>query len=67
MIADKYVDQVKECQEEEESKLGYFAWHAEAEKRMQAGEEQVLCTLCQRWKWQDELCKIAVVADEETE
>jgi hypothetical protein len=61
LIVDKFVDRVKECQEG--SKLSYLECHADAERRMEAGEDQIFCTLCQRWKWQHELCKIAEVQE----
>ena len=40
-------------------KLSYMAAHADANKRMKQGQSQVFCRVCQRWKWQDELCDIA--------
>ena len=41
--------------------LSYAAAHAKAERCSAAGEEQRLCTLCNRWRWPDEmsLCSIA--------
>jgi hypothetical protein len=49
--------QIAECQTH---KMPYMAAHADAHKRMKKGERQVYCTTCQRWKWQHELCSIAV-------
>lgn len=30
----------------------YIGWHAEAEKRMAAGEKQLWCKHCQCWIWE---------------
>lgn len=38
--------------------LGYWAWHEDAEKRMKAGEKQVRCCICCKWKWSVERCNL---------
>ena len=35
-------------------KLGYLAWHADAERRMEAGEKQHYCRRCRRYYWKHE-------------
>lgn len=35
-------------------KLGYIAWHADAERRMKAGEKQRYCRACRLYLWQYE-------------
>lgn len=35
-------------------RLGYIGAHAEAERRLKRGEEQVWCPRCERWPWPDE-------------
>lgn len=48
--------QIANCQT---PKMSYQAAHTDARVRMKKGERQVYCTVCQRWKWQHELCEIA--------
>ena len=38
----------------------YLAWHEKAERFAEAGEVQMLCALCNRWKWPDEHCEMFV-------
>ena len=38
----------------------YLAWHEKAEKFAEAGEGQMLCALCERWKWPDEHSEMCV-------
>lgn len=33
--------------------LPYLEWHADAERRTAAGEEQTYCQTCERWTWPD--------------
>ena len=53
--------QVKTCRASMLFKRGYSQWYAEAERRMDEGQEQVFCRLCRRWQWPDELCKMSRV------
>ena len=36
----------------------YLAWHEKSDRLAEAGETQSLCTVCERWKWQDERCTL---------
>lgn len=36
-----------------EDALGYLAWHRDAERRHRAGQRQVYCTACRKWRWPD--------------
>ena len=38
----------------------YLSWHEKAERFAEAGEVQMLCALCNRWKWPDEHCEMFV-------
>ncbi len=38
----------------------YLAWHEKAERFAEAGEVQMLCALCERWKWPDEHCEMFI-------
>lgn len=40
--------------------LTYLDAYEKAERLMKAGKRQVFCKTCQRWKWPDELCELAV-------
>jgi hypothetical protein len=31
--------------------LGLLAWHWDADRRVKAGERQVFCKVCERWRW----------------
>ena len=31
--------------------LGYLEFHADAERRLERGEEPVMCKRCDRWRW----------------
>ncbi len=52
------IEQIEKCQN---TRLGYLAWHVDAERRDKAGERQVYCETCRRWQWLDQLCALAVV------
>ncbi len=52
------IEQIEKCQN---TRLGYLAWHVDAERRDKAGERQVYCETCRRWQWPDQLCALAVV------
>ena len=56
------LEQIKECRTVE-GELSYLAKQADAIRRTDAGQKQSYCLLCQRWQWQDKLCKEAIVAD----
>ena len=49
-------EQIAICQKPNSS---YREAHAEAQRRMRAGEVQVWCVTCERWQWQSELCELA--------
>lgn len=34
--------------------MGYLEWHADADRRAEAGEEQRQCEFCKRWIWENE-------------
>ncbi len=36
------------------TKLGYLAWHADAERRYKAGQRQWQCAACKYWFWPDQ-------------
>jgi hypothetical protein len=40
------------------SKLGYLAWHAKAQRDMRRGVRQAMCARCGRWKYPDERCTL---------
>jgi len=37
--------------------LGYFGWHAKAERLHKAGLRQMLCGTCGLWRFVDEQCE----------
>lgn len=37
-------------------RAGYLAWHADAERRAEAGERQAWCLTCERYRWPDTPC-----------
>jgi len=52
-VKELYAAQIAECQA---PRVAYVAAHEDARKRIEAGEQQVFCKLCERWKWRRELC-----------
>jgi hypothetical protein len=38
----------------------YAFWVSDAGRRKNAGQRQVLCATCERWKWPDERCNLFV-------
>ena len=53
---------IVECKAAKE-KVGYLAWHADAERRTDRGERQFLCGMCKLWRWKHELCEIAEIEE----
>jgi hypothetical protein len=49
-------ERIKNCQW---ASSAYLQVAKDAERRMMAGEEQVFCTVCERYKRPDQLCEIA--------
>ncbi len=49
------LEQIKECRSGE-NKHGYLMAHVIADRRLREGQAQVYCLLCQRWRWDDDLC-----------
>lgn len=45
--------------------LPYLAWHDDADRRVAAGERQVWCSRCERYKWPDVACARARVEQDE--
>jgi hypothetical protein len=56
--------QIAHCQAALE-RQPYIAAHSDAERRMQRGQRQVFCSVCERWQWLDRLCPIAQLRNEE--
>ncbi len=52
------IEQIKECRSGA-NKHGYLMARVIADRRLQEGQAQVYCLLCQRWRWQDTLCENA--------
>ena len=50
--------QIARCQTPTWMSRHYCAWDDDARRRMKAGQRQVFCLLCKRWKWPDELCEM---------
>ena len=38
------------------AQLGYLQWHDRAATYWKAGKRQSFCTVCSRWRWDDEPC-----------
>ncbi len=54
------LEQIKECRSGA-NKHGYLMAHVIADRRLQEGQAQFYCLLCQRWRWDDDLCENARV------
>lgn len=39
--------------ENSNSRLGYLAWHQDADRRTKAGQRQLYCLTCGLWRWPD--------------
>jgi hypothetical protein len=43
------------CGCKDDDHLGYCAWHADAERRHKAGQKQVWCSICGKWRWPNQV------------
>ena len=50
-----FAQQIADCQT---PKLGYTEAHADAGRRLKAGERQQYCGACMRWQWAHQQCPL---------
>lgn len=51
-------EQIRQCQNPWSNGRSYVGWHEYAERLTRRGVEQHFCTVCQRYKFPGELCRL---------